>query len=119
VALSSIVRLELLVQPLKTKDVLEMRRVIALTRRTQGVAVFGMTDDMVAVGAEVRARTGMKLPDALVAASAALTNCDALVGNDTQFKRLEILGDSFRSELTGLLVRVPTYIHIDEVVGDR
>lgn len=116
VHLSPIVRMELLVQPLKTKDALEMRRVIALTRRTQGVVVFSMTEDMVAVGAELRARTGMKLPDALVAATAALTNCEVLVGNDAQFKRMEMVGDSFRSELTGLRIRVPAYIHLDEVV---
>lgn len=53
-------------------------------------------------GAEVRAQLDLELPDALIVATAIISECDALVGNDRTCARR--------------VTEIP-YIYLDEVVG--
>ncbi len=52
--------------------------------------------------AEIRAEHGLRMVDAIVAATALLEGCTALLGNDRSFRRLE-----------GTL----TYLHVDDLAG--
>jgi predicted nucleic acid-binding protein len=113
VILSSIVQLELLVQPFRTGSPAERRKVLTLTHATPGVALEPITDDIVFAAAEIRALTRMRTPDALVIATASARGCDAIIGNDRDFARISGV-DPGRWSRPG--ARFPEYVHLDDYV---
>ena len=53
-----------------------------LTLAHPSVLVVPVDRDIARKGAEIRAELDLKLPDALIVATAVIHNCDALIGND-------------------------------------
>lgn len=86
IALSTIAIAEVLVGPLKQgKDVLTKRYERALS----GFEVVPVSIDIGLMAARLRASTGLRLPDALQAATALEVGAAALVTHDRDFSRLQ------------------------------
>jgi len=82
------------------------------------VTTMPIDRDSIFVAAEVRAMTGLKVPDALVVASAALSSSGAIIGNDRAFESLNRFSDV---QLIGAGTRrstMPRYIHLDDYVNN-
>ena len=113
--LAGIVQLELLVRPFRRGDDFELSKVMRLTERTPGVRLIDMTRDTFVAAARVRAATNLRAPDAMVVASAALSGCGALVGNDKAFRRIAEIDQQHwfgaRSPY-----QLPAYIHLDDYI---
>ena len=113
--MSSIVQLELLVRPIRVGDQQEAQRVLALTEREQGVVLTEIDRPTLMTAAAIRAHAGLKLGDALIAASAARWGCPVLVGNDKRFRSLNALATM--PPLAGeIQAHMPKYIHLDDYV---
>ncbi len=61
--------------------------------------------------------TSLKLPDALVVASCAVGRCDAIIGNDTNFRAVNALGEVELVPGPGQRFRIPRYLHLDDYAG--
>jgi predicted nucleic acid-binding protein len=118
VAMPAIVHLELLVRPLMSGDHVQMLRVRRLSEGQRGVGLEAMSMDVVRLSAEVRAATGLKAPDALVAGSAITAGCEAIIGNDARFRRLNGTTELPATLLPRATVTLPRYIHIDDFLED-
>ncbi|MBN1962785.1 MAG: PIN domain-containing protein [Deltaproteobacteria bacterium] len=92
---------ELLVAPLRAQDATSTQTVRALIDGPAGFKVIAVEREIAYRAAELRARHGFKLPDAITAASAIESGCTILVGNDRVFKRLD-------SSIV--------YLHLDEFI---
>lgn len=114
VELSAIVRMELLVLPYKARDTSRISLVRRFTDDYPGIVVAPLSEPVLELAAEVRAATGLKTPDALVVGSAVLNECDAIVGNDAAFKRLNARGELPFVSLGGQRHRMPRYLHLDD-----
>jgi predicted nucleic acid-binding protein len=112
VDLPAIARLELMVHPLRSLDPSEMDRVRKFIERSPGITRTDITEEILYTAATVRAMTRLRTPDALVAASAAVNHCDAIIGNDRAFGALE--GVRQIKVWGGRTYDVPRYIHIDD-----
>lgn len=98
---STIVEMELLVRPLRQRDDAFVVRLDLFLRNERNLVLRNVDRAVARSAAAIRAYTGMNAPDALIAATAALEGCDAIIGNDRDFAR--------RSE-------VP-YLILDDYVG--
>lgn len=82
---STIVEMEMLVGPLRQRD----RRLLMTVRKffnlQPNLHLTPLNSDIARAAAEVRAETGMKAPDAIIAATAAANRCDVVIGNDRAF----------------------------------
>ena len=85
--LSTVVEMELLVRPLRTHDTEAVERIETLLRLTPNLFVRPVARAVARAAAEVRATTGLRAPDAIIAASAILDRCDVIIGNDRDFAR--------------------------------
>jgi hypothetical protein len=112
VDLPAIVRMELLVEPYRSSNRSAVGEVRYFMNATPGFRSAPMIEDMLVVGARVRATKRISTPDALVIASATVRQCDTLVGNDKDFLVLRDAG--FRAALPDL--QLPRYIHLDDFV---
>ncbi len=97
IALSTIAMAEVLAGPLRQgQDVLAKRYQTALA----GFDVVPVSQEIAVTAARIRAKTGLRLPDALLAATALEVGAAALVTHDRDFSRLGslriILGDTAR-----------------------
>ncbi len=108
-----IVRLELLAGAYRTSDASETAR---LRRFIEESTRIGMDDDVVDAAAQLRATTRMRTPDALVAASAAVAGCGAIVGNDARFRDMEsVQGVTL---VTGRRrAQMPRYVHLGDYLS--
>lgn len=79
--LSVIVYAEMRVKPLRERDerVLEMIEALVDTESTRLIPV---SLEVSARASEVRAELDLELPDAIIVATAIVSGCDALIGND-------------------------------------
>jgi predicted nucleic acid-binding protein len=57
-------------------------------RSSSTLQVVPITREVLVTAARLRAEQGLKLPDAIHAATAQLTNCQQFLTNDTRFKNL-------------------------------
>jgi predicted nucleic acid-binding protein len=80
--ISPLVQAECLVSPLRRNDTVLARRFRSLFRRTRSL---DLTEAVFLEAAEVRARGGLKLPDALHLACARHHGCTELWTNDHRF----------------------------------
>ncbi len=112
---SAIVQLELLVGPIRSGDQGEAQRVLELTERRPNVHLVDIDRATVWLAASVRAQVGLKLADSIVTASAALSGCDALIGNDKRFRDIAGIGDAPHA-MAARTVRFPQYIHLDDYI---
>jgi predicted nucleic acid-binding protein len=81
--LSTITEAELLVRPFRDGNEDQIERVSALLDGG-GVEVVGLDRQVARAAARIRAETGLRLPDAAIAATALVTGCDAIIGNDAR-----------------------------------
>ena len=91
---SSLCLSECLVQPFKRnrQDLVQIYRLALLPRAYLSIA--SIDDPVLLLAASIRAQIGLKLPDAIHAATALTQNCTAMLTNDMGFKRasdIEIL----------------------------
>lgn len=84
---STIVEMELLVRPLRQRDFAFVVGLDLFLRNERNWLVRDVDRRVARSAAEIRASTGMGTPDALIAATAALEGCDAIIGNDRGFAR--------------------------------
>jgi predicted nucleic acid-binding protein len=113
IEIPGIVRLELLVRPYTTGDHSELGAIRRFVERIPGIVSPAIGHDVIDACAAVRAKTALKVPDALVAASAAIGRCQALIGNDLRYRRLnEVM--SIRIMSRGATVNLPHYVHLDD-----
>ncbi|HXK32731.1 MAG TPA: type II toxin-antitoxin system VapC family toxin [Dehalococcoidia bacterium] len=111
----AIVKLELMVGALRSEDARELHRVMELTEGVENVGSAEIDADTIAIGAEVRARSNLKTPDALVVATAITSGCSAILGNDRAMRRVDLLREA--GELVSLRRRpVPRFLRIDDLI---
>jgi predicted nucleic acid-binding protein len=100
VMVSAVTEAELLVRPEREKDEGARERIGDLLSEN-GIYVIGMDRRIARRAAAIRASTRLKLPDAIIVATALETDCEAIVGNDGQWAAKDI--------------EIP-FIRLDEVV---
>jgi len=83
VVLSVVTEAELLVRPLRENDLGKIAR-IQVTTDAPNVSVVATSRQIAREAAAIRADIDIKLPDAIIVATAIATDCDALVGNDSR-----------------------------------
>lgn len=93
---STLVELELLVRPLRQRDDQGVATVQKFFRLQPNLRLTPMDSTVAHAAAQVRAATGMRAPDAIIAATALIDRCDIIIGNDRAFAR--------RSEVPYLLL---------------
>jgi hypothetical protein len=99
-------------------DRVQMLRVRRLSEGQRGVGLEAMSVEVIRLSAEVRAATGLKAPDALVAGSAITGGCEAIIGNDAKFRRLNTAGELPPTLLPRAAVSLLRYIHIDDFLEE-
>jgi predicted nucleic acid-binding protein len=98
---SVVTEAEMLVRPLRGGDVTELDRIDAFFSY-RSVHLWDVNRDIARASASVRAKTRLKLPDALIVATAIVSGSAALVGNDEMCARR--------------VTEIP-YIYLEEAVG--
>jgi predicted nucleic acid-binding protein len=112
----AIVKLELMVGALRSDDARELHKVMELVDGFANVVSAGIDADTIAIGAEVRARSNLKAPDALVVATAITSGCSVILGNDRAMRRIDLLRDV--GEMVSLRRRwVPRFLRIDDLIA--
>ena len=87
---SGISELELLVKPLRQDDRGALRKIRVLLNDFPNLHLVPARREVLQLAAKLRAKENLRTPDAIIAASAILTGCDCLIGNDrTIQKRLK------------------------------
>jgi predicted nucleic acid-binding protein len=79
---SAVTILEVLVVPYRAGDVQLADRYELLLTRSRGIRMVDVTRDQLRAAAQLRAATGMKVPDALQIAAALSADCRTLLTND-------------------------------------
>ena len=82
--LSTLVESELLIKPLRENDSLSIRRIELFFSHTANLRFKSVDRAVARRAAAVRARTGLSLADAIIAATAIEERCDAIIGNDAR-----------------------------------
>jgi predicted nucleic acid-binding protein len=95
---------------------LERRRLLTVTEATRGVHVTAVSRAVLLAAADVRAKTNLKTPDAVVAGSAIVAGCGAIVGNDKSFERLARVDKDAWVMFDSRVNPVPAYVHLDDFV---
>ena len=85
--LSTIVELELLVRPLREQNIRFVLRLDLFLRNERNIVLRPVDRPVARAAATLRARTNLKVPDAIIAATAAVERCDAIIGNDAEVAR--------------------------------
>jgi predicted nucleic acid-binding protein len=82
--LSVITAAELLVKPLREKDQTMLNQIMSLTQHFPNLTLAEITQEVSFQAALIRATTGLKLPDALIIATAEINDC-VIIGNDSKW----------------------------------
>ncbi len=110
---------ELLVSPFRSGDRRALEVVLSLSHQQQGVELAPVTETMLIAGAMIRAVTKMKTPDALIAASAALRGCGAVVTNDSDFAGIRGISSITLPMASTRVVPLPAYVSVGDYVEKR
>lgn len=89
--LSVITEAELLVGPVKKNDAESLSMVRAFLDDFPGIDVVPLLRPIAQEAAKLRAGSGLPLPDALIIATAKVSGCAAIVGNDLTWAKAEVL----------------------------
>jgi predicted nucleic acid-binding protein len=116
IELSAIVQFELLIRPLREQNQAEVERVMMFTDRGPNLHLAAIDRAQLLLGARLRAHTNMGTPDSIVVASAAVGDCDLVVGNDKQFKRIASFDPG--RDIFGTKIKLPQYIHLDDYIDE-
>ena len=100
--ISVIAEAELRVKPLRDSNVEALARIDALLA-DNSVRVVGVDRELARRAAAIRAELDLELPDAIIVATAIVSGCDALVGNDGTCARR--------------VTEIP-YVYLDKVVKE-
>jgi predicted nucleic acid-binding protein len=84
---STIVEMELMVRPVREQDLGFLARLNLFLRHEPNIVVRSVDRQVARTAARVRAQTLMATPDALIAATAEVEACDAIIGNDAAFAK--------------------------------
>lgn len=114
VELCAIVKMELLILPYRSRNVRDIYLVKQFVHDSRGVSVTPLSEGVMELATEVRATTGLKVPDALIVGSALLGGCDAIVGNDRRFGHLNDREDQRLMSIGGGQRAIPSYLHLDD-----
>ncbi len=114
ITLSRLVQMELLVHPMRSRDLRERETIVDLTERAIGVETTDLTRTVLFLAAEIRAHTRLKTPDAIVAASAVANGCEAIVGNDKRFRDLDAMRGTRLIAMGSRLMPLPEYVHLGD-----
>jgi predicted nucleic acid-binding protein len=101
VVLSIVTEAELLVRPLRENDLGKIHRIQVATDAAN-VSVIASTREIAREAAAIRADIDIKLPDAIIVATAIAARCDAIVGND---------GDCARR------VKTIPYVYLEDIIA--
>lgn len=85
---SSLTLLECLVMPFKKNDPNLIKTYREALESSEFLSVAPINKQTLITGAHLRAQFGLKLPDAIHAATAMIQGCTAILTNDTGFKRV-------------------------------
>lgn len=89
--LSVITEAELLVGPVRKNDEESLNMVQAFLNDFPGIDVVPVLRPIAQEAAKLRAGSGLPLPDALIIATAKVSGCEAIVGNDLTWAKIEVL----------------------------
>ena len=84
---SSIAQMELLVKPVRERDLRAMDEVLEFTERTANLSVVDVSRPVAMQAAVIRAE-GLDVPDSLIVATGAVAECDATITNDGAWRRV-------------------------------
>ena len=76
--------MEALVKPLHDNDAAAVDVLTLFMNRTPNLKVRDVDRGVARRAADIRARTGLRAPDAIIAATAVEERCEALIGNDAE-----------------------------------
>jgi predicted nucleic acid-binding protein len=85
---SGITLLELLVVPYRTGDIALAERYERLLTRSRGIRMMDIDRSLLRAGAQIRALTGMRTPDALQVAASLRARSSAYLTNDRRLPRV-------------------------------
>lgn len=88
---SVVTEVELLVGPMRHGDNESVGLIKLFLDQFPNVTLSPVTREIGYSGARLRARHGLKLPDALIIATGLVTGCKAMIGNDYSWARVEDL----------------------------
>lgn len=100
VVVSVVTEAELLVRPHRKGDTEAVERIAGILSE-EGIHVVALGRPVARSAAELRARHGLALSDAIIVATALSAGCDAIVGNDGRWRR----------------IREVPYLHLDDLVS--
>lgn len=90
---------ELLVKPCRDQELEQQARYKKAIANRKNFFIMPVLRDLLIDAADVRAKTQLKLPDAIHAATALRTNCTTLLTNDRQIKKLTDISVVLLSEV--------------------
>lgn len=89
--LSVITEAELLVGPVRKDDAASLSMVQAFLNDFPGIDVVPVSRPIAQEAAKLRAGSGLPLPDALIIATAKVSGCEAIVGNDLGWAKIGVV----------------------------
>ncbi len=93
---------EALVKPFQNQDLAKQTTYKQLITSSQNLTVIPVNRDVLIEAARLRASVNIKLPDAIHAATALLTQCSTFVTNDQRFQGVPGLTVVLLSQITSL-----------------
>ena len=117
IIISAIAVVELLVGAFQEGDLRNTEeRLMDLCIRHPNVRTEDVSVPVVVLAASIRAQTGLLVPDSLIAATGAVTECDAMVANDKDYRKLAgIQGKSLMAR-GDVFLTLPQILCLDEFV---
>lgn len=91
---------EALVKPLQNQDSVQQATYKQFICTSQQLSVIPISRDVLIEAAQIRASTNIKLPDAIHAATAVLTECSTFLTNDQHFQVVPDLWVVLLSQIT-------------------
>ena len=85
--LSTVVESEVFVRPLRKRDRAVLEKAELFFRVSRNIVIRNFDRAVARRAAQVRADSGLRLPDAVIIATALEERCDALIGNDPAMGR--------------------------------
>jgi predicted nucleic acid-binding protein len=85
--ISTIVEAEMLVRPIRDRNRRAQETIELFLRNSPNLVLRGVDRAVAKRAAEVRAASRLRLPDAIVVATAIEERCDVLIGNDGEMSR--------------------------------
>lgn len=113
---SSIAQMELLVKPIREHNLGAIGEVVEFTERTANLSVVDVSRVVALQAAVIRAE-GLDVPDSLIVATGAVSECDATITNDGGWRRVvEALGRRPPTMRGVVPLTMPKIIYLNDYV---